>query len=175
LTQGALAIKSGRTFATDAGQDITAADAIELTLSVFEHTGVFSTAYDNWRKLDEATWTMPLFMTHFTERLRRLTIKSAGYHRANAAAPATPSKPLAAKMQDVSIDGGTMFYYCWSHGAGRNPAHTSRTCKHKKDGHCEDATALDRKGGNNKITGGKSGLIPTPHQAAAAEDTNNDA
>jgi hypothetical protein len=169
-----------RTFAADAGQAITAADAIELTLSVFERTGVFSSAYDDWRKLDEATWTMPLFMTHFTsantERLRRLTVKSAGFHGANAATPATPSKQLTTKLNDATINspGAFVGYYCWSHGATINPNHTSATCKHKKAGHIDNASVMDRKGGNNKLGFGKNGTDATTHQAANADATNND-
>jgi hypothetical protein len=167
-----------RTYAAEAGQPIAESDVIELTLSVFEHTGVFSTAYDDWRKLDEATWTLALFMTTFTaantERLRRLTIKTAGYHGANAAAPATPSKKLASKIQDIAIDGSTKTWYCWSHGSGINPEHTSRACKNKKEGHKDDATLFDRKGGNNQIGFGKRGQTPTPHQAAAADGAPND-
>ena len=35
--------------------------------------------------------------------------------------------------------------YCWSHGAC---SHTSATCNNKKDGHKNDATFEDKKGGS---------------------------
>jgi hypothetical protein len=39
-------------------------------------------------------------------------------------------------------------HYCWSHGRTRNPKHTSPTCNHKKEGHKDDATLHDKKGGS---------------------------
>jgi hypothetical protein len=39
--------------------------------------------------------------------------------------------------------------YCWSHGHHAAGAkHTSRTCSKKKEGHIDDAMAMDRKGGD---------------------------
>ena len=41
-------------------------------------------------------------------------------------------------------------FYCWTHGRTRNKNHTSGTCINKKEGHKEDATLDNRKGGSNK-------------------------
>ena len=37
--------------------------------------------------------------------------------------------------------------YCWSHGYCYNPAHTSSTCLHKREGHQDSATHANLKGG----------------------------
>lgn len=42
--------------------------------------------------------------------------------------------------------------YCWTHGYGTNPNHTSCTCKNKAPGHRNDATLENMFGGNNTIT-----------------------
>ena len=40
--------------------------------------------------------------------------------------------------------------YCWSHGHHPvNAKHDSSTCKYKKDGHQNTATATNRMGGDN--------------------------
>ena len=41
-------------------------------------------------------------------------------------------------------------FYCWTHGRTRNKNHTSDTCINKQEGHKEDATLDNRKGGSNK-------------------------
>ncbi len=50
-------------------------------------------------------------------------------------------------------------YYCWSHGLGKNPEHTSRKCRHPKEGHQETATADNMEGGNNTIFGRRTRRI----------------
>ena len=39
-------------------------------------------------------------------------------------------------------------FYCWTHGFGTNPRHTSCTCLKPDEGHNKDATKTDRKGGS---------------------------
>ena len=108
---------------------------------------------------------------HFTlenvERLRRMTAKSAGYHgahRATAVTPATASsnngtapltRPETVQQPFVETNNGVKMYYCWSHGLGKNAAHTSATCSNKKYGHVETATADKMQGGNSQIFGGR--------------------
>jgi len=41
--------------------------------------------------------------------------------------------------------------YCWTHGVGTNQEHTSRTCRHRADGHQEDATIHNMMGGNTNV------------------------
>jgi DNA-binding protein H-NS len=44
-------------------------------------------------------------------------------------------------------------HYCWSHGRTRNPNHVSSNCRNKKEGHQDDATLHNRKGGSNNRCG----------------------
>ena len=40
-------------------------------------------------------------------------------------------------------------HYCWTHGLTRRRGHTSANCRNKDEGHQDDATFRDRKGGSN--------------------------
>ena len=46
---------------------------------------------------------------------------------------------------------GKPCYYCWSHGITRNHMHTSLTCTSKREGHKDDSTFFNRKGGSGRI------------------------
>jgi hypothetical protein len=91
------------------------------------------------RLKDDATKTMASFKEHFnkedSERKRKLTAKSGGYHGAHGA------------------DSNRPWYYCWSHGLGIDKQHTSPTCTFKKDGHIDTATADNVQGRCNLIMG----------------------
>jgi hypothetical protein len=144
-------------YAIAAGEPITDAAALRLALVVFENTGVFTTAAEKWRDKPADDWTMPNFQDHFTkankERALKLTAQSAGYHGANSAvtAPPPPSATAAtAPGPGVNAD-GTVFYYCWTHGLGKNRLHTSPFCKHKAGGHKDNATASNMQGGCDRI------------------------
>ena len=41
--------------------------------------------------------------------------------------------------------------YCWSHGFIQNAAHTSLTCRNKKEGHKDDTTATNKMGGKEHV------------------------
>jgi hypothetical protein len=98
-------------------------------------------------------------------RLKKLTAAAAGYHGANSAniiPPDTAEPPSTALAAASYINGdhnceGEPVFYCWSHGLGKNPAHTSKTCSNKKDKHVTEATLMDRRGGSDRINCGKSG------------------
>ena len=40
--------------------------------------------------------------------------------------------------------------YCWTHGCDLSESHTTGNCNYRPDGHVEDATLQDRKGGSTK-------------------------
>ena len=40
--------------------------------------------------------------------------------------------------------------YCWTHGCDLSESHTSKNCNYRREGHVEDATLRDRKGGSSK-------------------------
>jgi hypothetical protein len=73
-------------------------------------------------------------------------------------APTVPALPVlnAAVASQVQCEGIPLFY-CWSHGIGKNPNHTSSTCETKKAGHKNDATIMDRQSGFTYINFGVSG------------------
>lgn len=170
-----------QSYATAAQEPIPDAAAIRLILNVLEKTGIFTDALAVWRRKPEADHTLANFKAHFTaenkERVRVLTAQTAGFHGANAAsgmqpsttppgptptliaaATATSSASLASTVTSGSVltNDTVSMYYCWSHGLGKNAAHTSATCLNKKEGHKTDATADNMKGGNNTIMSGRA-------------------
>jgi hypothetical protein len=152
------------------GDKISEFNAINLTLSAIETTGVFSDACDRWRDLDDITKTLTSFRTFFNKenknRLRKLTAKQAGFHGANAATnpidrPTIPDKPPPTKppTAGVVVDDTRMFY-CWSHGLGWNPLHTSALCNNPTEGHQKTATINKMQGGCNTIMALRKGKHP---------------
>jgi hypothetical protein len=153
--------------------------ALRLTLEVLEKTGLFLSASECWRKLDEATWMLSSFQLHFTradkECHHKLTAQIA-YHGAHlitmpnidlhaaATVTITPSTPLAASFS-VNVDGSMMMYYYWLHGLGCNANHTSPTCNNKAHRHQDTTTVNNCMGGSNIIMGG--GCLPR-HMPPAA-------
>jgi len=112
------------------------------------------------------------------EPLRKLTTSQLGFHTANAATSGTQlsladtmtehSANAAISMQrsppqttipctprtptpHVITDDGVNMFYCWTHGLGFNPTHTSATCDKPASGHCLTATATSMQGGKNII------------------------
>ena len=163
-----LRIKEVQCFAlaANANEPISDDAVVRITLPMFEKTGVFDIVTEKWRDKPDIEWTMPLFKAHFDkgnkERIHKLTAKTAGYHGANAATTpptlceevaAAATTPTSNEPPSIRTNNLTM-YYCWSHGLGKNRAHTSATCQHKKDGHKDDATADKLMGGNNRIMSG---------------------
>jgi hypothetical protein len=161
-----------RRISREAQEELSAATIMELTILMFEHTGVFTTACDMWRIKPDGDKTYTNFMAHFTaenkERIRRLTISQAGYQGANAVTPGTlptvaanaATQAAPAPTNQVIANDGTRMYYCWSHGLGTNPRHTSALCQRKADGHKDDSTVINMQGGNNTIMSGGRRRLP---------------
>jgi hypothetical protein len=153
-------ITDARQFAEEAGDAhvIPESTAIFLALTAIENTGVFVDACSAWRKRTAAQQTLDNFQADFKhaakERNRSIKAKSAGYQALLTTKEKENVPPLVSSdhnpKADVIVDGVEMFY-CWSHGLGFNPKHTSCTCEKKKDGHRDDATIKNRKGGSNLI------------------------
>ena len=159
-----LRINRAQLFSLDADDNnthkISDAAAIHLTLAMFEKEQLFITYCDTWRDLDKSKRTYTMFQEHFEKankgRLRKLTADRAGYHgAANAAQEQQPPVIPAAPAGGVLVNGGCHMYYCWTHGLGKNRSHTSTTCTHPAEGHIQDATANNMKGGNNRIMTGR--------------------
>jgi hypothetical protein len=174
-------IKTVRQIATDGGDPISDNTTMELTLEALRQSGVYAHALQTWDDKADDEQTYAAFRAHFTQqekiRLRNITAKSAGFHSAaNIAGQITPP-PGATIIPPDYADAATAaitpaqrsatetrwtsnskpLYYCWTHGLNQNPQHSSRLCKHKGEGHCNDATLENRKGGINKINFGRSG------------------
>lgn len=165
-------------FAAAHNEDITDNIAIRSTLSVFETADCFPKYCDKWHATDRAMRTMAAFKELFKTAMKEYerhnpptttypgaalstTTRSpvSATHPSNtrppgstATAPTTTSSTASSltTCPTVTVD-GTPLYYCWSHGLGRNPAHTSPTCEHKLEGHRDDATFANRQGGSTRI------------------------
>jgi hypothetical protein len=156
-----------QTFAAAANEPITDSTALRLTLKVFEKTGLLTLAIRDWHKFDEVDQTPANFRIHFTNEIkdynRLLTAKQAGYQGANMARDTTtePTPTTAAAATATTppttnthiTTSGVNMYYCWTHGLGKNRAHTSASCTNKADGHRDEATATNLMGGNDRIMG----------------------
>jgi hypothetical protein len=167
-------IRSVRQLATTGGEAISDDATMELTISALRQAGVYDHALTTWDDKEVPDQTWPNFQLHFDKqekiRLKKLTAAAAGYHGANRAnvippdttTPPAPANAAAAQTSSVQCAGEPLFY-CWSHGLGKNPAHTSATClNHKSDGHDALATLMDRRGGSEHINCGKSGKARRP-------------
>ncbi len=118
------------------------------------------------------------FTNENKECLQKLTTSQLGFHNANVATAVTQlnladtltehSANAAISMQrsphptpmshmphtltpHVVTDDGVHMFYCWTHGLGFNPTHTSATCDKPASGHCITATATSMQGGKNII------------------------
>lgn len=74
------------------------------------------------------------------------TNQDAGYHGANAAAVTSDTNKENSTTDNLFCD-----HYCWTHGLGYDPKHTSTTCKYKAEGHKDNATRHNKLGGNTNI------------------------
>jgi hypothetical protein len=153
-----------RQFAARHGDAISEFNAMNLTLTAIEATGVFTDACDKWRDRETFSKNVDTFQLFFNKenknRLRKLTAKQGGFHGANAAiippsgppSKPPPEKPPPAKPPPGAVVvGETKMFYCWSHGLGWNPEHTSAKCSRKTDGHKDTATVNKMQGGCNTI------------------------
>ena len=77
----------------------------------------------------------------------------SGSHSANLANQAPVTCFSQADLQQchaISKD-GNKWYYCWTHGLGKNKTHTSATCNKPAEGHKTDATLDNMMGGCTTI------------------------
>ena len=156
-----LCIHNAQTLATSAGEPILDASAMCLTLHALESTGVFDSALHDWHIKNEANKMLDNFKFHFNseneEWLHKLTAQMASYHGAHTAVETptttTTGSNIASGARVVStpinsgppqhgihLNNNVTMYSCWSHGLGKNPAHTSTTCNNHHEGHREEAT-----------------------------------
>ena len=169
-------LKNCITFAATA-EPIPESSAVRAGLQILEATNQFPVACQEWRDKVINAKTMRNFITHFSKadvsRKRTMTTRDAGFHRA-AQAQDTPTKSTGITHLDISANSinsdltlhiansansssvsqkssTQAVYYCWSHGISTNAAHTSMTCTNKQDGHSDDSTIFNMKGGCNIV------------------------
>jgi hypothetical protein len=156
-------IRHCRLFAED-HDPISEAMAVRSAVQNLENSGVFIDAIKDWRKRPEAEHTFALLKEHFNtadrERLRLLTSSSAGYLAQALAATEIVADPAPPKPRKPMT-----LHYCWSHGLGPNPTHTSATCRRQITGHRTDSVLTNMLGGCNIIhrrRGERAVFVPTP-------------
>ena len=87
-----------------------------------------------------------------------LASNSPSSDAANAARPLTMADflPDATSLQCHAVTkGGTQYFYCHTHGLGRNKNHTSATCNRPAEGHKREATLDNMMGGSTTIVTGR--------------------
>jgi hypothetical protein len=106
------------------------------------NSGVFTTAFDQWRIKPAADQTYDNLMIHFNNadinRLHAKTVTQAGYTATHTG-------------DDKENAPGTIkgWHYCWSHGV--NQTHMGKACRNPKEGHINNATIANLQGGCNLI------------------------
>ncbi len=157
------------TFAEDAKEPLTEAEVCRILAKVLHATQVFDLGCLSWNNRDNNQKDYAKFQEHFNKYARSLpmTTGEAGYANFaglrlnnNQADTTTTPHAAAATINEtlgnydvISRDGTQAYYYCWSHGLGRNKNHTSATCNARKEGHQADATLNDPKGGCPNLMG----------------------
>jgi hypothetical protein len=137
-----------------AGDDVISdANKVRLTLKAVEKSGVLKDAISDWCKKPAAdqTWAnLPNHLvTYNKERTCKITAPQAGFNSTNATTQqqcsSTPPPQPGATVGTVKL------YYCFTHGFGKNPDHTSLTCTNPCPEHKKEATIDNMMGGNNTI------------------------
>jgi hypothetical protein len=133
-------LDDGQAFAAG-NDDISNITKMEFGLNIIKRTGVFTEPLQRWHRQPMAEQTYANLQTFFnqanTERLTNTTTTTAGYHGANLA--------------NTVPEGADLIYYCWTHGGGTDPGHTSKTCTRPNTNHNRSATAGNMLGGKNTL------------------------
>ena len=130
-------------------------------ITVIKQTGKFTTPLTMWNGRAEAQQTWPEFKTFWTTQFlayletkenQPITTQDAGGRVPSICPPVgfVPPKKF--------------IHFCWTHGAGDDPTHTSTTCKFPADGHQRAATLDNIMGGNPHIRTGKPTIYKPPQR-----------
>jgi len=110
--------------------------------------------------INEETRTMVQYeLNNVLQRLSQLEAKVQKLTvPGNPSNPPTPANDHTSKKAERDAKLQARFNdpdaYCWSHGFTGSNLHTSSTCRTKLQGHQDDATKTDMKGGNKEQTTG---------------------
>jgi hypothetical protein len=160
-----------RAVATSGNHPISDFETMSLAQTALRQAGVYEHAISQWYDKLEADKTWTNFILHFNhhekKRKESLTAQNAGFHGANGAIPIAPPQapptqarpgPTTPPVNAFQMTG----FYCWTHGLSTQANHTSATCNNKREGHVDDATAYDIKGGTQKFNFGRSRRTQRP-------------
>lgn len=127
---------------------ITELAATRSAIQNLTNAGVFMDALKDWRKRPAAQQTWDNVKLDFNaadkERRRNTTTAQLGF--ANKATRRFEEEKKEDDHQTKPAKKTTMGY-CWSHGYGNNPNHTSATCTNPQGGHRIEATVDNMLGG----------------------------
>jgi hypothetical protein len=148
-------LDEGVIFATAGGEPPAPSVVVRMGYNLIEATGLFVMPCTEWRKLATAAKTMAAFKMHFREAdvdCRLITTTGcAGFHSANK----VTMTPTPKEKSNTVVTDNAPLSYCWTHGSSKNVKHTSKTCENKAEGHDDNATMKDKKGGSTKVWGPK--------------------
>lgn len=171
-------LQVGMRLSAAAGEPQVDAQVARIGYNIILNTGLFPDACREWRLLQPAAQTLAAFQDHFQrmnmDRLEAMTTSSAGYHGAANAAIQNPTPSVApptleaimAELQSLRAAANAAqappvsappkpqlppTAYCWTHGASRNTAHTSATCRNKLEGHQDAASLTNKMGGSDRV------------------------
>jgi len=146
-----------------------------LTVEMFHQNKIFLSYCHTWREKDDGDKTLTNFYAHFDKahKTHKITVTAAqagynGAHSVTENANAAIARNAPGTTTAVQVDTVKM-YYCWTHGLTRNKEHTSATCTHKKDGHQDDATIHDIKGGSTRF------MVPRSQRPKRVKPTTEEA
>jgi hypothetical protein len=141
-------------FASAGEDEFSDAQKIRFFLKALEKSGVMDEALKDWRKkaTGDRTWAnLPaFFISANKERLRANKITASRIQQANAVNETKEAATTKTSKKITKLDSAPK-HYCWTHGLGRNPNHTSATCTAPAEGHVQDATVENMQGGNDRI------------------------
>jgi hypothetical protein len=150
---------------------------IRMAYDNIHASGHLADACQRWEQRDPATaaqtWAaFTAFFSHaYQLRAQQATTGTTGFPQAAAITNTKDAEigqlqqqvaALTRQMRALAGGGGRQQqvqqpaqqqprFYCWSHGLGFNPNHTSGSCGNRLAGHEANATDANRMGGNNQV------------------------
>ena len=144
-------LQTAQEIAEDAEDPISERQAMASALRNLEKAGVLEDAIRDWHKKPTADWNINNFENHFDradkERRQKATIGSEGYSANKAEAEKENKAEPKPNERYTDKYSPTGWHFCWSHGLGTNPKHTSATCTSCLEGHQKAATFENMMGG----------------------------
>jgi hypothetical protein len=140
-----LQLRACRVFAATR-DPITEATAVGSAIKNLENTGVFIDALKEWRRIPDADRTSASKLNSIEPTPTASAASPLALLDSLALPPSLPTRPqllllpkslpaaaaaTAERRPPSGATGLSTLVYCWSHGLGPNPDHTSPLCRHK--------------------------------------------